>query len=78
LYNKKVRIFNVSNLKLIEEILGAEDYNLFVEYLKDRVIQKEMVLFNIQIKEDTLFYASLANTFPEPDKVLNLETPNNN
>lgn len=78
LYNKKVRIFNVANLGLIEEILGEEDYNLFVEYIKERVIQKEMVLFSIQIKEDELFYATLANTFPEPDKVLSLENPNNN
>lgn len=78
LYSGKVRIFNISNLKLIEEILGTEDYNLFVEYLKDRVVQKEMVLFDLQIKEDTLFYASLANTFPEPDKVFSLENQDNN
>lgn len=77
LYNEKIRIFNISCLSLIEDILGLEDYQKFVEYIKDRTAQKEMVLFSIRIKDDTLFYESLENTFPEPDKVLNLETPNN-
>lgn len=78
LYNKKIRIINIASLEIIEQILGVEDYNLFVEYIKDSVTKKEMVLFSTRIKDDTLYCESLENTFPEPDKVLNLETSNNN
>jgi len=78
LYNGKIRIFNVSCLSLIEEILGTEDYKLFVEYIKHKVTTKEMVLFSIRIKDDTLFYESLENTFGQSNKVLSLENINNN
>lgn len=61
LKSRKIKLFNVDNLSIIEEILESE-YTKFLEYLRILEVNKDIVLFNIsKTSKDTMSYTNLDN-----------------
>ena len=62
LKSHKIKLFNIDNLKIIEEILESESYAKFLEYLRVLETNQDIVLFNIsKTSNDTMYYTNLDN-----------------
>ena len=62
LKSHKIKLFNIDNLKIIEEILESESYAKFLEYLRILETNQDIVLFNIsKTSNDTMYYTNLDN-----------------
>ena len=67
LKSRKIKLFNIDNLKIIEEILESENYTKFLEYLRNLEENQDIILFNIsKTSNDTMYYTNLDNMlFPK-------------
>ena len=62
LKSHKIKLFNIDNLRIIEEILESESYAKFLEYLRVLEANQDIVLFNIsKTSNDTMYYTNLDN-----------------
>lgn len=62
LKSHKIKLFNIDNLRIIEEILESESYAKFLEYLRILETNQDIVLFNIsKTSNDTMYYTNLDN-----------------
>ena len=52
LNSNKINLFNTLNLTIIEYILDSETYNKFLDYLRKKELNKEIVLYNQSLNHE--------------------------
>jgi len=59
LYSDKIKLFNISNLSIIQNILKEEDYKKFIEYLYNKIDLKQITSYSNSDHKNIIFYESL-------------------